>query len=69
MGTLACYNSGMTDLLTSAAKIVFILMAVFAGIGFFLGMLSEANFMLLTGMAFSFYFTNKGDATTKYLGK
>ena len=59
----------MNDLLSSAAKIVFILMAIFSGIGFFLGLLSEANFMLLTGMAFSFYFSNKGDSANKYLGK
>lgn len=52
----------MKDLTKSASKIVFILMAVAAIVGFFLGRLSEANFMLLAGGAFTFYFSNKGDA-------
>ena len=59
----------MKDLLTSASKIVFVLMALGAIGGFFIGMLSEANFMLLSGMAFSFYFANKGNGDIKYLGK
>lgn len=44
-------------------------MATFSGIGFFIGSLSEANFMLLSGMAFSFYFSNKGTKESDYLGK
>ena len=59
----------MRDLLTSASKIVFVLMALGAVGGFFVGMLSEENFMLLAGMAFSFYFANKGNSDGGYLGK
>lgn len=51
----------MENILTSASKIVFILMAVGAIAGFFLGRLEASDFMLLCGMAFSFYFSNKGE--------
>lgn len=59
----------MQNIITSAAKIVFILMAVAACAGFFLGALSENNFMILAGAAFSFYFANKGDADKPYADK
>jgi hypothetical protein len=49
----------MQNILTSASKIVFILMAAAACAGFFLGTLSENNFMILAGGAFAFYFSNK----------
>jgi len=51
----------MSKLMTSASKIVFILMALGAIIGFFIGKLEAADFMLLCGMAFSFYFSHKGE--------
>ncbi len=57
------------EILKSASKIVFILLAIAACAGFFFGMLSENNFMILAGSAFSFYFANKGDQNEKYLGK
>ena len=48
-------------ILKSAAKMVFLLLAVSASIGLFTGHISENNFMLLAGSAFAFYFANKGD--------
>lgn len=53
----------MSSILKSASKIVFILMAVAACAGFFLGKLEAKDFMVLSGMAFSFYFSNKGDTS------
>ena len=49
----------MTNILSIASKIVFILMAVAACTAFFLGRLDQNNFMILCGAAFSFYFANK----------
>lgn len=49
----------MSNIISSASKIVFILLAVCACAGFFLGRLSENNFMILAGAAFTFYFANK----------
>jgi asparagine N-glycosylation enzyme membrane subunit Stt3 len=46
-------------ILNSASKIVFILLAVSACAGFFLKLLEPKDFMLLAGMAFSFYFAAK----------
>jgi hypothetical protein len=48
-------------ILKSAAKMVFVLLAISACIGLFTGHISEQNFMLLATAAFSFYFANKGD--------
>lgn len=46
-------------------------MALAAVTGFFLGILSENNFMILAGAAFTFYFSNKGEINTNtpYAGK
>lgn len=57
------------SILTSASKIVFILLAVSACAGFFVNKLDPKDFMILAGMAFSFYFANKGDASQPYGGK
>lgn len=51
-------------ILTSASKIVFILMTLAVIAGMFLGKIDPKDFMMLAGMAFSFYFANKGDAVT-----
>lgn len=59
----------MKDILSSASKIVFILLAVSACAGFFIGKLEAKDFMLLAGMAFAFYFSNKGEASQPYAGK
>lgn len=59
----------MENIIKSASKIVFILMALAAVVGFFIGILSENNFMILAGAAFTFYFSNKGEASQLYAGK
>lgn len=46
----------MTNLLSSAAKIVFVLVAITACAGFFMGLLDAEKFMSLAMMAFAFYF-------------
>jgi len=57
------------NIIESASKIVFILLALTACLGFLLGMLPVENFMILISSAFAFYFSNKGDSNTNYLGK
>lgn len=62
----------MRALLTSASKIAFLLLAATACGGFLLGKLASPDFMMLCGMAFSFYFSNKGEtgpAAPPYAGK
>ena len=59
----------MQNIIKSASKIVFILMALAAVAGFFFCILSENNFMILAGAAFTFYFSNKGDSSEPYAGK
>lgn len=49
----------MTSILSSASKIVFILLAVTACVAFFLGRLEAKDFMVLAGMAFAYYFAAK----------
>lgn len=46
-------------ILNSASKIVFILLAAASCAGFFLKLLDPKDFMVLTSMAFSFYFAVK----------
>ena len=55
----------MPNILQSASKIVFVLLAVSACVGFFLGMLESKDFMVLAMSAFTFYFSNKGDTSGK----
>jgi putative solute:sodium symporter small subunit len=50
-------------ILQSASKLVFVLLALSACVGFFVGRLESKDFMLLAGMAFSFYFANKGETS------
>ena len=61
----------MNNILASASKIVFILMALAVVAGFFLKILEAKDFMVLASMAFTFYFANKGDTsgTLPYAGK
>lgn len=59
----------MENIIKSASKIVFILLAIGATAGFFTGHLGEDNFMVLAISAFSFYFANKGSSDSNYLGK
>jgi len=53
----------------SASKIVFILMAGAVVVLTALGMVEPKDFMMLAAMAFSFYFSNKGDPTKEFAGK
>jgi len=59
----------MQNIYTSASKIVFILMAVAVIVLTFVGKIDPKDFMTLAGMAFTFYFTNKGSVDNNYLGK
>ena len=59
----------MSNILKSASKIVFIMLALSACIGFFIGKLEAKDFMVLAGMAFAFYFSNKGETTNEFAGK
>ena len=56
-------------MLQSASKLVFVLLAVTACAGFILGKLPVESFMILISGVFSFYFSNKGETKTKFLGK
>lgn len=59
----------MKNLLSSASKIVFLLLTL-SLIGLtFIGKVEAKDFIALTMMAFTFYFANKGDNSTNYLGK
>ncbi|MFA6163441.1 MAG: hypothetical protein WC685_08435 [Methylobacter sp.] len=57
------------EILKSASKVVFVLMALATIGALFLGKISGDQFLLLAGMAFSFYFSNKGDTTQPFAGK
>lgn len=56
-------------ILKSASKIVFILMAIAVVTLTALDKVDPKDFMMLAGMAFSFYFANKGEADEPYAGK
>ncbi len=57
------------DILRSASKTVFVLMAIATVAALFWGKISGEQFLVLAGMAFSFYFSNKGEASQPYAGK
>jgi len=57
------------EILNSASKIVFILMAVAVVAALFLGRITGEQFMVLASMAFTFYFSNKGEAKVPFAGK
>lgn len=57
------------NILESASKIVFILMAV-ALVGLtFVGIVEPKDFMTASLMAFTFYFSSKGDNAKPFAGK
>ena len=57
-------------ILASASKIVFILMALATVVGMFMKLIDPKDFMVLTSMAFGFYFAYKGDSNgTPFAGK
>lgn len=49
----------MGKIFVSASKLAFLTITLAACLGFFKGHLSEENFMILAGSAFSFYFAHK----------
>ena len=49
----------MKNILSSASRIVFILLALVACIAFLIGRLEAKDFMLLASMAFAFYFSKR----------
>lgn len=57
------------EILKSASKTVFVLMTLATIGALFIGKVSGDQFLLLAGMAFSFYFSNKGDVTQPFAGK
>lgn len=57
------------EILKSASKIVFILMALATVAGLFYGKIDPKDFMILASMAFSFYFANKGENSQPFAGK
>lgn len=57
------------EILKSASKIVFILLAVVACAGFLMAKLEAKDFMLLASMAFGYYFASKGDVSLPNGGK
>lgn len=57
------------EILKSASKIVFIMMAVATIILTFFKILDGKDFMILSSMAFSFYFANKGESAAPFAGK
>lgn len=56
-------------ILSSASKIVFVLLALTACGGFLVGKLPVESFMILASGAWAFYFSNKGDKSNQYLNK
>jgi len=59
----------MKDITKSASKIVFLVLTITACAGFIVGKLPVDQFMILAIAASSFYFSNKGDKDSDYLGK
>ena len=59
----------MDKILTSASKIVFIMMAVGVNAAMFTGFITGEQYMVLASMAFTFYFANKGEASEPFAGK
>ena len=57
------------DIIKSASKLVFLLVALTACSGFLIGKLPVDSFMILATGAFAFYFSNKGTQKENYLGK
>ena len=57
------------EILKSASKIVFLLLALTSCVGFWFGKLDPKDFMVLAMAAFTFYFANKGEASVPYAGK
>jgi len=61
--------SYFADILKSASKIVFITMAIGVNTALFTGHIDGEQYMVLAGMAFTFYFSHKGESGKPYLNK
>ena len=61
--------NGITKLLSSASKLVFIAVALAVISALFTGHITGDQFMILAGMTFTFYFSNKGDTSKPFAGK
>jgi len=59
----------MKNILTSASKLVFVLMALATIVGMLIGKIDAKDFLTLVSMAFTFYFANKGENSQPYAGK
>ena len=59
----------MTNIIKSASKIVFIIMAVAVVAGLFTKVIEPKDFMTLALMVFTFYFSSKGETSSDYAGK
>ena len=59
----------MKTFLSSASKIVFIMMAIGVHAALFTGKITGDQYMVLAGMAFTFYFSHKGDVSQPFAGK
>jgi arginine exporter protein ArgO len=59
----------MKHIISSASKIVFIMMALGVHAALFSSKITGEQYMVLAGMAFTFYFANKGEASEPYAGK
>lgn len=59
----------MKNILTSASKLVFVLMAVATIAGMLIGKIDAKDFLTLVSMAFTFYFANKGENSQPFAGK
>ncbi len=57
------------EILKSASKTVFVLMAVATIAGMLIGKIDAKDFLTLVSMAFTFYFANKGDSGQPFAGK
>ena len=59
----------MKSIFSSPTNIVFLLVAGTVCVAFFLGKLEAKDFMLLAGMAFTFFFTKPVDPGQPFGGK
>ncbi len=57
------------EIIKSASKLVFVLMAIATIVGMFMGRIEAKDFLVLVSMAFTFYFANKGDSNQPFAGK
>jgi len=57
------------EILKSASKIVFIMLAIALVVLTFFSKVEAKDFITLTSMAFTFYFANKGNVNNDYAGK